>query len=110
MKKLLPLLIISLILFLLATAFIATIVIDVLMLPEEPEPGGEALGVGLTRAFGLVFVIIASIANAVAALLSLIGLLLAHRRAAGRRATVLFAIFTALPLVLSALAILLIMP
>lgn len=109
MKRYLPLILVSLLLFLLASAFSITVVIDVLTLPQNPEAGSEAFGAGLTRAFGLVFLIIAALVNLLSAVLSLIGLLIVRRHSRDKKTTVIFTCLLILPLLVSALSLLLVL-
>ena len=110
MKCRIVLSVLALILFLLATLFSASLVYDVLTLPEDPEEIGESIGAGLTRAIAFVFVLLAAGVQLLSFLLSLIALILARRHAAGRGATVLHAVQTVLPIAVAAVAILLVLP
>ncbi len=109
MKKLTVLAVILLLLFLAASTVSVYFTSAVLLLPEDPEGVGEALGAGLTIAVAVVFVTIAAAVEGLASLLSLIGLLLTRRALAGRGFTLFFSVFIALPILLSAVSYLLIL-
>ncbi|MBQ2719698.1 MAG: hypothetical protein IJF73_06490 [Clostridia bacterium] len=95
--------IISALLFLAATVVSTLLVIELLALPENPTEMGESIGKGLSIAISIIFFAIAAIVQAVAALLALIGLIVSKKTLAPRGVVVLYAVQTALPIVMAAL-------
>ena len=100
--------IVSLVLFLAATAFSAYLVIELWQLPEDPTDMSASIGKGLSIAISIIFFAIAAVVQAVAALLALIGLIVAKKTLAPKKAVWLYAVQTALPIVMAILPFLLI--
>ena len=95
--------IISLVLFLAATAFSAYLVIELLQLPENPTDMSASIGKGLSVAISIIFFAIAAIVQAVAAILALIGFIIAKKTLAPRKTVWLYAVQTVLPIVMAVL-------
>ena len=111
MKRYLPLAIISLILFLAVGIFCGILVVDTLTIeaPGEDAEIGESLGYGLSRAITLVFTLIGGAVQLVSAILALIGFLLTRRPPSPRGIHIYYGVMMLLPILLTALYLLLIL-
>ncbi len=109
MKRFTVLTVCILLFFLLASTASIYFTCTVLSLPEDPQGVGGALGAGLTLVVALIFVTFAAAIELIASVLSLVGLHLARREGAGARRIAFFAVFLALPILVSAVSYLLIL-
>ena len=99
--------IIAFLLFLAAVAVSATLLYDILTLPENPEGMSESISKGLSVAVAIIFFVIAAIVQGVSALLALIGLIVSKRNGASGGVVALYTVQLILPIVCAALPFLL---
>ena len=90
--------ILSLVLFLAATLVSVYFIVALAALPENPTDMSASIGKGLSVAISILFFAAAAAVQAVAAILALIGLIVAKKTAADRRIVWLYAIQTVLPI------------